>query len=114
MSEGAEYDFELAESLIQAKVYARLVEYARPFAEAGVSDAECLMGVLYQCGMGVPVDAAEAERWFMSAAEKRNPVAWINLGNLYAVSDPQKGKDVHRRAVELGILPTWVLEKIGG
>ncbi len=42
----------------------------RKLAEQGDADAQFKLGYLYAKGLGVPVDAKEAERWFGKAAEQ--------------------------------------------
>ena len=42
------------------------------------------LGMLYQEGFGVPEDAAQANEWFLQAAELGNETAQLNLGINYA------------------------------
>jgi TPR repeat protein len=56
---------------------------ALKFAEAGVADAQVMMGVLYETGMGVPKSGATAIKWYRKAAEQDHPIAWSNLGTIY-------------------------------
>lgn len=99
-----DYRIETAEAFVQAKNWSALLEYVKPFAEAGVSDAECELGTMYLVGLGVPADFQVAEYWLTKAAEQDNPVAWNNLGTLYAQLDPERSKQCYRRAVQLGFL----------
>jgi len=57
---------------------------ALPAAMDGNSDAQTMVALLYEGGLGVNRDVLEAERWLLMAAERGNPVAWNNLGSLYA------------------------------
>ena len=85
-----------------------VLKMALPHAKAGNSWAQCTIALLYQCGLAVERNAVEAERWFLMAAEQNNPVAWNNLGSLYASKDPvlecrwSEARRCYERAKELG------------
>jgi TPR repeat protein len=97
------YDFEFASVLQQEKRYDELWRYALPHANAGDSNAQCLLGLLCEHGLGVLSDLVEAERWLLKAAEQNNPVAWNNLGTFWlGRGELEKAKLCYRRAVELG------------
>jgi TPR repeat protein len=64
--------------------YDLVLRLTMPHAIKGNSDAQTELSLLYQCGLGVDRDVLEAERWLLKAAEQNNPVAWNNLGTLYA------------------------------
>jgi hypothetical protein len=55
----------------------------RPFADAGVADAQNVMGYLYLDGRGVPRNRVEAGRWYGLAAEQGHEAAQRAL-NLHA------------------------------
>ncbi len=101
------YDFDAASSPMEQKNYGDVWKYVLPYADAGDSNAQCLVALLYQCGFGVARNALEAERWLRKAADQNNPVAWNNLGSLYASRIPELEHhwgDAHRcyeRAKEL-------------
>ena len=42
----------------------------RAIAEAGATVAQCILGLMYDTGLGVPQEDAEAVRWFRLAAEQ--------------------------------------------
>jgi TPR repeat protein len=52
----------------------------RPSAEQGNPMAQLQLGLYYAKGGGVPVDYAQAVKWFRKAAEQNNPYAQYNLG----------------------------------
>lgn len=58
-------------------------EQTRPLAEAGLLKAQLMMGILYQLGIGVAQDGPEALKWYRSAADQNDALAWKNLGTLY-------------------------------
>jgi TPR repeat protein len=88
--------------------YAFVLEKALPHAVAGNADAQCTISLLYQCGLGVEPNVLEAERWLLRATEQNSPLAWHNLGTLYAMKIPDlkhRWEDAHacwKRAAELG------------
>ncbi len=53
-----------------------------PLAEAGSAEAQFNVGVLFQKGRGVPVDSAEALRWYRRAAWQGHADAQNNLGGM--------------------------------
>ena len=60
--------------------YRKAVEEWRPAAIAGEADAQFDLGQAYRLGRGVPVDQAEAERWFREAALQGQSEAGTNYG----------------------------------
>lgn len=53
-------------------------------AEKGNADAQFNLGLMYLKGQGVPLDNAQALKWFRLSAEQGNPKAQVNLGRMYA------------------------------
>jgi TPR repeat protein len=68
----------------ERKDYDSVLNLVMPYAAAGNSDAQTMLALLYQCGFGVERNILDAERWLLQAADQNNPVAWNNLGSLYA------------------------------
>ena len=52
-------------------------------AGAGDVDAQAYLGVLYDKGLGVPQDYAQAAQWYLKAANQNNTYAQFILGFLY-------------------------------
>ena len=52
-------------------------------AERGDVEAQNLLGINYEFGIGVPQDYAEARKWYLKAAERGDADAQNNLGLLY-------------------------------
>ncbi len=67
----------------------------RPLAERGDAYSQYNLGVMYDHGVGVPQDYAEAMKWYRLAAGQGNADARSNLGVMYAV-----GKGVPRDDAE--------------
>ncbi|HVJ35245.1 MAG TPA: tetratricopeptide repeat protein [Terriglobia bacterium] len=55
-----------------------------PLAQAGNAEAQNAVGALYDNGLGVTSDEAEAFRWYTMAAGQNYPMAMRNLGTMYA------------------------------
>ena len=55
-----------------------------PLAEAGDPVAQNSVGALYDHGLGVDEDDAEAARWYQMAADQGLPLAMRNLAGMYA------------------------------
>ena len=62
--------------------YATALKEFRPLAEQGNADAQFNLGFMYENGLGVPQDYAEAVKWYRNAAEGQAS-AQYNLGNMY-------------------------------
>ncbi len=67
--------------------YATANKKLRFLAVLGDSDAQWLVGSLYEFGKGVPKDFTEAARWYRYAAQLGNPVGEFRVGMMY-----QKGE----------------------
>ena len=109
MSKGKDsYNFEAVLEMFQRGEYESVFQIALPHAMAGNSEAQCMVSLLYQNGLGVKRDLAEAERWLVKAAAQNDPVAWNNLGTLYAmggtglVGGTERARECYERAKELG------------
>jgi uncharacterized protein len=104
----AKYDFKIAFTAFDRKDYEAVLRYALSHATAGDADAQCMVSLLYQSGLGVKQDSRKAEEWLIRATEQNSPVAWNNLGSLYASRLPglSRGPDAagecYQRAKELG------------
>jgi len=70
-------------------------------AQKGDAEAHYRVGSLYRSGLGVPIDLAEAGRWYQRAADLGHGEAMYHLGFLYL-----RGRGVTRR-VEYGLAHAW-------
>jgi uncharacterized protein len=55
----------------------------RPLAAGGDARAQYSVGVMYEEGLGVPIDYTEALGWLLQAADQGNAEAKNHLGFLY-------------------------------
>ncbi len=79
----------------------------KPLAELGDLEAQVIVGEVYERGLGVAPDYAEAARWYRRAAEKGDRRAQVNLGYLYerglgVEADPKEALEWYRRAAGRG------------
>ena len=88
-------------SAFRAGRYEEALLHWRPLAEKDAR-AQCQVAYLYERGLGVKQDAAEAIRWYEKAARQDNSYAENSLGQLYAREQPQKSEEYHKRAAEHG------------
>ena len=63
--------------------YATALKEWTPLAEQGNADAQYLLGLLYQGGIGVPQDDKTASKWFTLSAEQGNAHAQTEIGKMY-------------------------------
>ena len=63
--------------------WAAWADACRTAAEQEDPKAQNNLGVMYNKGLGVPQDNAEAMRWYRRAAEQGDAGAQNNLGNMY-------------------------------
>ena len=63
---------------------ARAVTACRRLAEQGNVEAQVNLGAMYFNGWGVPLDYAEAAKWYRKAADQGDPNAQYNMGDMCA------------------------------
>ena len=79
-------------------------------SNAGLSEAQNKLALMYDLGLGVPADASMAFRWYSKAAEQGLPIALYNVGQCYEQGtgvpmDLQKAAEYYRRAEQAGYKP---------
>jgi TPR repeat protein len=62
--------------------YPQAMTWYHKAAELGSALGECALGILYENGLGVPVDEAQAKAWYLKAARQGDVRAQFNLGNM--------------------------------
>lgn len=55
--------------------YSEALKWIRPAAREGSADAQCLLGYMYERGLGVAEDMSEALKWYRKASEQGNETA---------------------------------------
>ena len=66
----------------QPQDYKKAMIYLKPTAVSGMAEAQNMLGSMYECGSGIPVDPTAALRWYRKAAMHGNSRAQANLGML--------------------------------
>jgi len=87
-------DFATATSADDGGYYANVFREWRALAEAGDTDAQIALTGLYHGGIGRDVDLTRSAQWYMWAALADDPVAQLNLAEMY-----EHGWDVTRNNV---------------
>ena len=77
-------NFEKGLAAARAGYFAVAVAEWRPLAKNGHIEAQFNLGAIYEAGLGVPKDAAEAAGWYALAAGQGHAAAQYNLGVMYA------------------------------
>ena len=86
-------------ALLQQKQFDKALQLLLPLARRGSADAQCLLGLLLQKGIGVAVDATEGLRWYTLASLQGHVEARFMLGQMYykgegAPPDQKKAADL--------------------
>jgi TPR repeat protein len=63
--------------------YATVGRIIQSLADQGDAAAQWRLGRMYYYGLGVPLEWAEALRWYRKAAEQGHAAARYDLGNMY-------------------------------
>ena len=92
---------------VQTRLERENLDAVRQPAEQGDVEAQYNLGVLYGMGRGVPLDDAEAVRWYRLAAEQGHARAQFNLGASYdfgrgVIEDADEAVRWYRLAAEQG------------
>jgi TPR repeat protein len=80
-------DFEAGWAAADRGDYAAALKEWRPLAEASDASAQFNLGIMYDNGLGVPQDDAEADKWYRLAADQGHATAQYNLGVMYHQGD---------------------------
>ena len=105
--EAAEDDFAAGMRAHLAKKYEESRRIFEPLARAGNARAQFMMGTIFEQGLDVAKDLAEAAYWYRLAADGGNPSAQYNLGIFYQFGrgvpkDPAQAAIWLQRAAEQG------------
>jgi hypothetical protein len=66
----------------EAQEYEQALSVLKPLAEEGASEAQCVIGTLYQLGLVGEADVSLASHWYRKAAEQGHGVAANNLAGM--------------------------------
>ena len=87
----------------QRGLYLTALRLALPRAEGGDVAAQMLAAEIHARGLGVPVDIAEASRWYLAAAESGNAEAQLQAA-LILLGNDAADRDNPNRAEALALL----------
>jgi TPR repeat protein/transglutaminase-like putative cysteine protease len=76
-------DYDAGTKALQQKNYSQAMASLKPLAEAGHPFAQSNLGYLYENGLGVSIDLAEAVRWYRLAADHGDTYSQTRLGYLF-------------------------------
>ncbi len=104
---GPKDDFTRGFQAYKRGAFTLAVKWWQKAAEQGLSDAQAMLGYLYDSGQGVRQDHKMAVKWYRNAAEQGHAVAQNNLGYSYELGQgvPQNHKMAvkwYRNAAEQG------------
>ena len=104
----AQIDLASGLAAFEAKHFSRAVQLLSPLADAGNSEAQHRVAIMYQNGLGVARTPEVALRWMRAAAEAGNPLAQHGLGFMYMNGECVDRDDAaavvwFRRAAEQGL-----------
>ena len=68
----------------------RAVPWYEQAAQAGVTEAQTLLGTIYARGDGVPRDLVRAYAWLQRAAEEKGPNAQLILDSIAGLMTPEE------------------------
>ncbi|MBI1732643.1 MAG: SEL1-like repeat protein [Gammaproteobacteria bacterium] len=76
-------DYETARAAYLKGHYGQALKIIRPLAEDGNSEAQKLLGVMYDYGHGVKADPVQALQWYIKSAEQGDPAVQYQVGAKY-------------------------------
>ncbi len=102
----------------ESKDYQNAYKLLKPMAEAGNSEAQCILANMYHLGMGRDKDTFQAIYWYKRASENGYGVASNNLGGIFLTGDneveaePSEAKKWYSLARKQGFPNTPTLENL--
>jgi TPR repeat protein len=102
-------DYDSANVALKAGDYEIAFNEFQSLAEAGNAEAQNKLGMMYQRGIGIPQDPAEALKWYRKAADDGYTFAQYNLGSMYQKGiciqqDTPEALKWYRMAAEQGVM----------
>ena len=97
-----------ASDAISNREFEKALRILQPLVEREVASALGLMGLMYQLGEGVELNAPKAVELLSRAVELGDGTAAHNLATIYVIGlpgvprDPDRGKRYYRMAKEMG------------
>lgn len=89
-------DTEPARLALRTKQFEQAVRSLTPLATRGVADAQYLLGLATQSGIGTAQDAVAARRWLQAAADQKHAAAAFALAGMFAEDPAASRADAQR------------------
>ncbi len=105
----ARADFKTAKQAYEQRNYATALKELKPLAEHGNPDAQALLGLMYNLGRGVPLDIAQARKWYKAAADQGNAAGRCRLGSMSLKQDPAEGLRLLKLSAEQGFSDAYLM-----
>jgi TPR repeat protein len=67
--------------------YIESIKLLMPLAEQGSAEAQCILGNIYQMGLGVNIDGPKAIKWYQQSAQQGYAIASNNLAGIYFMGE---------------------------
>lgn len=67
----------------EANDYANAFKLLKPLADQGDAEAQCIIGNMYDLGLGLERDIIKAVEWYRKSAEQGYGLASNNLGTIF-------------------------------
>lgn len=106
--ENNDVDFASGMAAFEAKHFSRAMQLLSPFAEQGDAQAQHMVAIMYQNGLGVAQSDMAAYKWMRDAAEQDYGLAQHGLGFMYLegeciAKNPQKAVEWFSKAADQGL-----------
>ena len=83
--------------------YVEALPLLQPYAECGNTEAQSMLGSLYQLGWGVEVDEAQAIAWYAKASAQGYGLATNNLAGMrFAQGQMEESRRLYQLARDQG------------
>jgi len=105
----ARADLEAGKRAYDQGDYATALKELRPMAEQGDTQAQTLLGIMYNRGRGVPFDVGQAMKWYKAAADQGNAEAQCYLGAMYLKRDTAQGLKLLKLSAQQGDADAYLI-----
>lgn len=89
-------DTEAARLALRTKQFSQAIASLQPLAARGDADAQYLLGLAFQNGIGIEQDSVAARRWLQAAADQKHAAAAFALAGTLAVDPAAARADVNK------------------
>ena len=106
--QNADVDFASGMAAFEAKHFSRAMQMLSPFAEQGDEQAQHLVAIMHQNGLGVAQSDIAAYKWMRDSAQQGYGLAQHGLGFMYLegeciAKNPEKAVEWFTKAADQGL-----------